>query len=74
MPKALLFLHKKAEHQDCPFFTVFLTIKNLILKYLDNALTNFALTPRTPRGLLEEKAPVNDFGRTVPSAEIYSFK
>ena len=36
--------------------------KNVIPKYLDNALT---------RRLLEEKAPRNDFGRTVPSAEKY---
>ena len=36
--------------------------KNFIPKYLDNALT---------RWLLEEKAPRNDFGRTVPSAEKY---
>ena len=29
MPKVLPFLQIKAEHQDCPFFTVFLTIKTL---------------------------------------------
>ena len=29
MSKALRFLHIIAEHQDCPFFTVFLTIKTL---------------------------------------------
>ena len=45
--------------------------KNFIPKYLDNALTDFAKTSRTSRPLLEEKAPVNDFGRTVPRGEIY---
>ena len=30
MSKALHFLQITVEHQDCPFFTVFLTIKNLI--------------------------------------------
>ena len=29
MSKALRFLQITAEHQDCPFFTVFLTIKKL---------------------------------------------
>ena len=29
MSKARRFLHIIAEHQDCPFFTVFLTIKTL---------------------------------------------
>ena len=48
--------------------------KNLIPKYLDNALTDFALTSRTSRPLLEEKAPVNDFGRTVHSAVKYCCK
>ena len=35
---------------------------NFIPKYLDNALTDSVLTSRT----LEEKAPMNDFVRTVP--------
>ena len=43
--------------------------KNFFRKNLDKALTDFALTSRTPMRLLEEKAPVNYFGRTVPSAE-----
>ena len=44
--------------------------KNFIPKIaqLYNALTNFT---QTSRPLLEEKAPINDFGRTVPSAEKY---
>ena len=33
MSKALRFLQITAKHQDCPFFTVFLTIKNFIPKY-----------------------------------------
>ena len=36
-------------------------------KYPDNALADSVLNSRTSRRLLEEKAPVNDFGRTVPS-------
>ena len=40
--------------------------KNFIPKYLDNALTDSVLTSRTSRRLLEEKAPVIDFRRTVP--------
>ena len=49
--------------------------KNFFRKYFDNALTDFALTLRTPRRLLEKKALVNDFGRTVvASAEKYCCK
>ena len=44
------------------------------LNYLDNALTDSVLTSRTSRRLLEEKAPVNDFVRTVHSAEKYCCK
>ena len=44
------------------FFTVFLTIKKFILKCLDNALTDFALTLRNIEAtVFEKKAPVNDF-------------
>ena len=35
-------LHMTAEHQDCPVFTVFLTIKTSPPKYLDNTLTDFS--------------------------------
>ena len=49
------------------FFTVFPTIKTLSPRYLDNALTDSVLTSRTTTRLLEEKAPVIDFGRTVPT-------
>ena len=61
MSKALRFLQITAEHQDCPFFTVFLTIKtssqNISITLLQISLK-----------LLEEKAPANDFGEqfTVP--------
>ena len=61
MSKALLFLQIAAKHKDFPFFTVFLTIKTLYPKYPDKALTESVLTSRTPRRLLEDKAPKNDF-------------
>ena len=53
------------------FFTVFLTIKtssqNISITLLQISLKLL----RTSRRLLEERAPVNDFGRTVPSAKKY---
>ena len=58
-----------AEQYDCPVSYRISYYKNFIPKYLDNALTDFASRP-----LLEEKAPVNDFGRTVPSDEKYCCK
>ena len=73
MSKALRFLQITAKHQDCPFFTVS-NHKKYIPKYLENALTDFAQTSRTSRPLLEEKGHVNDFGRTVLSAEKYCCK
>ena len=49
--------------------------KNFIPKQLVNALTDLASgTSRTSRRLLEEKAPVNDFGKRVPGAEKYCCK
>ena len=74
MSKALRLVQITVEHQDCQFFTVFLTITNFFPKYLDNALTDFAETSRASRRLLEEEAPVNDFERTAPSAEKYGCK
>ena len=66
--EALHFLQITVEHQDCPVFTYRISIhQNLIPKHLDNAVTDFALTSRT----LEEKAPANNFGRRVASAEKY---
>ena len=51
------------------FFHIF-DDKNFIPKYLDDALADSVLTSRTSRRLLEEKAPVNDFGRTILSETI----
>ena len=45
---------------------------NFVPKYLDNALTDSVLTSWTLRRLLEEKAPVNDFVRTVPGEKYCS--
>ena len=45
--------------------------ENFIPKYLHNALTDSVLTSRTSRRLLEEKAPVLDFGRTVPAEKYW---
>ena len=74
MSKALHVLQITAKQQYCPFFTVFLTIKtssqNVSITLLQISLKLY----ETPRPLVEEKAPVNDFGRTVPSAEIYCCK
>ena len=74
MSKALRSLQITAERQHCLFFYLISNHKLFIPKYLDNALTDFALTSRTSRLLLEEKALANDFRRTVPSAEIYCCK
>ena len=64
MSEALRFLQITAEHQDCPIFTVFLSIKTLS--------QNISITlVESSMPLLEEKAPVNDFGRTVLSAMKY---
>ena len=67
MPKALLFLQKKAEHQDCPFFTVFLTIKTLS-QNISITLLQISLKLHKHRGrywrkklpwtILEEQFPV----------------
>ena len=69
MSKALRFLQITAKHQDFPFLPYFTNDENLIPRYLDNALTVSVLTSQTSRWLLQEKVPVNDFGRTVPSAK-----
>ena len=66
MSKALRFLQITAKHQDFPFYRIS-NDKNFIPKYLRNPLTDSVLTSRTSRRLLEENAPVNDFGKTVPS-------
>ena len=68
MSKALRFVQITAKHQDFPFSRTSKD-ENLIPRYLDNALTDSVLTSQTSRRLLQEKVPVNDFGRTVPSAK-----
>ena len=74
--KTLRLLKKTAEHQDCPVFTVFFfNYKNFIPKYLDYALTDAANKLHEHLGsYFWEIALVNDFGRTVPSAEKYCCK
>ena len=67
MSKAHRFLQITAKHQIFPFFYRISSDKNFIPKYLDNALTYSVLTSRTSRRLLKKKAPVIDFGRTVPT-------
>ena len=69
MSKALRFLQTTDKHQDSPFLPYFTNDENLIPRYLDNALTDSVLISQTSRRLLQKKAPVNDFGRTVPSAK-----
>ena len=70
------FLQITAEHQDCPFFTVFLTMKPLS-QNISIMLLQVSLKLHGHRGrywISEEKAPVNNFGRTVPSVEKYCYK
>ena len=66
--KTLRFLQITAKHQYCPVFTRISNHSN-ISRYLHTALTDCAETSKTSGRLLKEKALVNDFGRTVPSAE-----
>ena len=69
MSKALHFLQITAKQQYCSFFTLFLTIKTSS-QNISITLLQISLKLHEHRGpLLEEKAPVHDFGRTVPSAE-----
>ena len=69
MSKALCLVQITVEHQDCPSSTVFLAIKtssqNISITLLQMSLKLHEHQER----LLKEKAPVNDFGRTVSSAE-----
>ena len=53
-----IFVHEKMKLVDN-------TLNNQKLSLVNTILTNIKLRP-----LLEEKALMNDFGRTVPSAEI----
>ena len=64
MPKALCLIQITAEHQDCPCFTVFITIKT--------SSQNISITlSQISRRLLEQKVSVNDFG-TVPGKGVLS--
>ena len=74
MSKELRFLQITPKHQDFFFLPSFSKDKNFIPKYPDNVVTDSVLTSRTSRQLLEEKAPVNNFVGTVPSAEKYCCK
>ena len=67
MSKALHFLQIMAKHQD----TVFLTIKTSFQNNLITPLQILLKLHEHQGQLLEEKAPVNDFGTIVPSAEKY---
>ena len=55
MSKALRFPQIAAKHYCIS------NDENFIPNYPDNALTDSVLTSQTPRRLLEEKAPENDF-------------
>ena len=65
--KSASFSTDNSQTSRFSFFYRISNDKNFIPKYLDNALTDSVLTSRTSRRLLEEKAPVIDFGRTVPT-------
>ena len=59
---------------NCMFFTVFLTIK-ISSQNISITLLQISLKFHEHRGRYwRKKAPLNDFGRTVPSAEIYCYK
>ena len=75
MSKAPRLVQIAVEHQDCLFFTtrVFLTIKTSSAN-ISITLLQIRLKFTNIEGLLEEKAPEKDFGRTVPSAEKYCCK
>ena len=65
MSKALRFLQITPKHQGFPFLPYF--NDKTSSQNIENAPTDSVLTSRTSKRLLEEKAPVNDFVRTVPS-------
>ena len=46
-------------------------VQFFLSSFFDNFLISLTWTSRTSRQLLEENAPLNDFGRRVPSAEKY---
>ena len=65
MSKALCFLQITAKHQDCPFVTVFLTIKTSSHN-ISITLYRFRLNFTNIEAALEEKAPVNYFKEQFP--------
>ena len=76
--KALLSSSFSPDNGQTSRLSIFYCIpnhKNVIPKYLKNVLTDSAETSTcTSRQLLEEKTPVNDFGRSVPSGKKYCWK
>ena len=65
--KGFRFLQITAEHQDCPFFTLFLTRK-ISSQNISKTLPQISLKPHEHRG------NAYDFGKIVPSAEKYGCK
>ena len=74
MSKALRLVQITVEHQDCPFFTVFLTIKTLSQNISITLLQISLELHEHWGGYWRKKAPVNDFERRDPSAEKYCCK
>ena len=68
MSKALRLVQITVEHQDCSFFTLFLTIKTSSQNILIMLLQISLKLHEHQGGYCRKKAPVNNFGRTVPSA------
>ena len=68
MSKVLHFLQITAEHPDYPFFTIFLTAKSLSQNF-SITLLEISLNFTNIEATIGGKTPLNDFGRTVPSAE-----
>ena len=60
MSKALHFLQITAEHQDYPFFTVFLTTKSWSQNISITLLLRFRLNFTNIEAAIGEKAPVNN--------------
>ena len=73
MSKALCFLQITAKHQDCPFVTVFLTIKTLSHN-ISITLLQISLNFTNIEAAIGGKNSRERFERTVPSAETYCCK
>ena len=76
MSKALHFLQITAKHDiKIVHLLLFLTMKNFIPQYPDNALTDlFRLNFTNIEAAIGGKSSREQFGGTVPSAEIYCCK